>query len=148
MAEGARANAKPSGRRRCVARRHHGERHRRTGPGRIHPQGAQERDGAHHPSHRSTGAGAGAASHRRLRHQRLQGEDRAHGRQAVHRFDRRAAQSPATRAHGSDTARAGNHHRGGVRPVRLQVDATAGGGGPHPDRVVAQCRLRGNFGAA
>ncbi len=73
-------------------------------PCRIHPQRAQERDRPHHPAHRPAGTGAGAARHRRLRHQRLQGEDRAHRRQAVHLADRGAAQLPATPAHGARPA--------------------------------------------
>ena len=74
--------------------------------GRVHPQGAEERDGAHHPAHRAARPGAGAPRHRRLRHQRLQGQDRAHRRQALHRADRGAAQLPAAAEHGADPARA------------------------------------------
>src|SRR6476469_1878059 len=49
-----------------------------------------------------------------------------------------AAQPPAARAHGSDPTRARDHHRGRVGAVRLQVDAAAGGGRAHPDRIAAQ----------
>ena len=47
-----------------------------------------------------------------------------------------------------DPARARDHHRGGLDPVRLQVDAAAGGGRADPDRLAAQCRLRRHPGAA
>src|SRR6516162_2074968 len=77
-----------------------------------------------------------------------QGQDRTHGRQAVHVFDRGAAQLPATAADGGNPPRARNHHRGGIDFVRLQVDAAAGGRRSHPDRVVAQCRVRRNSGLA
>ena len=94
------------------------------------------------------GPGAGAARHRRLRHQRLQGEDRAHRRQAVHLADRGAAQLSAAPAHGRDPPRPRDHHRGGLDLVRFQVDAAAGRGRAHPDRLAAQRRLRRNPGAA
>ena len=41
-----------------------------------------------------------------------------------------------------------NHHRGGLDPVRFQVDATAGRRRADPDRVVAERELCGNPGAA
>ena len=116
--------------------------------GRIHPQRTEERDRPHHPAHRPARPGAGAAGDRRLRHQRLQGQDRAHRRQAVHLADRGAAQLPAARAHGADPARAGDHHRCGVDALRLQVDAAAGRGRADADRIAAQCRLRRHPGAA
>ena len=131
-----------------AARRHHGDRRRRPRPRRIHPQRAQERDRPHHPAHRPAGPGAGAARHRRLRHQRLQGQDRADRRQAVHLADRGAAQLPAARAHGGDPARARDHHRRRLDAVRLQVDAAARRGRADPDRLAAQCRLRRHPGAA
>ena len=58
----------------------------------VRPHGAEERDGPHHPAHRPARPGAGAPRRRRLRHQRLQGEDRADRRQALHRADGGAAQ--------------------------------------------------------
>ena len=111
---GPRAHAQASRRRGGAARRDHGDRRRRPGARRVHPQRAQERDRAHHPAHRPARPGAGAARHRRLRHQRLQGEDRAHRRQAVHRADRGVAQPSAASAHGRDPPRARDHHRGGL----------------------------------
>ena len=62
--------------------------------------------------------------------------------------DRRAAQSSTAPAHGRDPSRAGDDHRGGFDAVRLQVDATAGRGRAHPDRIAAQCRLRRHPGPA
>ncbi len=60
----------------------------------------------------------------------------------------RAAQPPATAAHGRDPPRARDDHRRGIDPVRLQVDAAAGRGRPDPDRLPAQRRLRGHPRAA
>ena len=94
------------------------------------------------------GPGAGAPRHRRLRHQRLQGEDRADRRQAVHRADRGAARLSAAPAHGRDPPRARDDHRGRLDAVRLQVDAAAGRGRADPARLAAQCRMRRHPGAA
>ena len=99
-------DAQQSRRRGRAARRHHGNRRRGPGPRRVHPQRAQERNRPHHPAHRPAGPGARAPRHRPVRHQRLQGQDRADGRQAVHLADGGAAQLPAARAHGADPARA------------------------------------------
>ena len=107
-----------------------------------------ERDRPHHPAHRPARPGAGAPRHRPVRHQRLQGEDRADGRQAVHLADRRIAQLSAARAHGADPARTGNHHRRRLDPVRFQIDAAARRGRADPARLAAQCRLRRHPGAA
>ena len=120
----------------------------RAAAGRVHPQRAQERDGARHPAHRPARPGAGAARHRRLRHQRLQGEDRAHRRSPVHRHDGGTAQLSADPAHGADPARARDHHRCGGQAVRLQVHAAAGRGRAHPDRLAAQRRMRRHSRAA
>ena len=131
-----------------AARRHHGDRRRRPRSRRVHPQRAQERDRPHHPAHRPAGPGARAPRHRPVRHQRLQGQDRADGRQAVHLADGGAAQLPAARAHGADPARARNHHRRRLDAVRLQIDAAAGRRRADPARLTAQCRLRRHPGAA
>ena len=93
-------------------------------------------------------AGPGAARHRRLRHQRLQGEDRAHRRQAVHLAHRGAAQLSAAAAHRRDPARPGDHHRRRLDALRLQFDAASRRRRAHPDRLAAQCRLRRYPGAA
>ena len=57
------------------------------------------------------------------------------------------AQLSAARTHGADPARAGNHHRCRLDPVRLQVDAAARRGRADPARLAAQCRLRRHPGA-
>ncbi len=140
----------------CVRARHGGDPARRgDGDGRCgpaarrpHPARTERRDRAHHPAHRPARPGAGAARHRRLRHQRLQGEDRTHRRQAVHQPDRGPAGLPAAQAPGGDAARARDHHRRGPDAARLQVDAAPGRGRSDPGRLAAQRDLRRHPGAA
>ena len=145
---GPHADARQSRHRGRAARRHHGNRRRRPRPRRIYPQRDPERDRPHHPAHRPARPGAGTPRHRPVRHQRLQGEDGADRRQAVHLADRRAAQLPAARAHGADPARARDHHRRGLDAVRLQIDAAARRGRADAARLAAQRRLRRHPGAA
>ena len=47
-----------------------------------------------------------------------------------------------------DPPRSRDHHRRGIDLVRFQIDAAAGRRRSHPDRVVAECGLRRNPGAA
>ena len=147
-AGGPRADALGSGHRRHPARRGDGDRRCRPQAGRLHPHAAQERGGSHHLAHRAARPGARAAGHRRLRHQRLQGQDRADRRQAVHLAHRGAAQLSADPAHGGDAARAGDDHRGRLHALRLQVDAAPGGRRADADRLAPQRRVRRHPGVA
>jgi hypothetical protein len=118
-------------------------------PGRVHPQGAQERDGS--------ASSFAPASRARRRSGRVIVDYDINDYKAKTELTADklfTALTAALRSHQQlermvQTRRGPrDHHRGGVGAVRLQVDATAGGGCPHPDRIAAQCRLRGDSGAA
>src|SRR5471030_650496 len=83
-----------------VPRRGHGKRGQRPGSGALDARGPRQPVHPHRAAHRPAGPGAGRARDRQLRHQRLQGKDRARPHQAVHHHLRRAARLP-------------RHHEGG-----------------------------------
>ncbi|KAF0137350.1 MAG: hypothetical protein FD152_525 [Xanthobacteraceae bacterium] len=145
---GALAALGPSRHGRRSPRRGHGERRRRSRPRRVHPQGPQERHGPHHPAHRPARPGAGAAGDRRLRHQRLQGEDRADRRQAVHLADRRHPQPPAADAPRRDAVRPRTDRRGRIRAFRSEIREDPRGRCPRPGGRPCPVTLRRCPGAA
>ena len=114
----------------------------------VRPQGAEERDGPHHPAHRPARPGAGAPRRRRLRHQRLQGEDRAHRRQALHHADGGAPELRAAPEAGADAARAGDHHRRGGDALRPALAAAPRRGRADAALLADGGRVRRHSGAA